>query len=212
MRYVIIGQKDSSQLLVVDTQLMTVTPVDHETVVPSNVRSALAAGNTIVDGIDIAVACSPDDGSRHEVEAYARDHGLELAKRIPVDPFVTVVEKRSFTLKVFLGDALIMLCQVGLGESGKTPATAFTVAEKLEKPNWNRPDGQLIPYGHPENVLGDYFVKFKHPKYQGFGIHGTTDTGSIGKERSMGCIRLLPDDLARYFRIVPRGSQVIVRE
>ncbi|MBN9310110.1 hypothetical protein [Devosia sp.] len=43
---------------------MTVTPVDQETVVPSNVRSALAAGNTIVDGIDIAVAAGQrDDGS-----------------------------------------------------------------------------------------------------------------------------------------------------
>ena len=53
-----------SQLLVVDTQLMTVTPVDQETVVPSNVRSALASGNTIVDGIDIAVAAGQrDDGS-----------------------------------------------------------------------------------------------------------------------------------------------------
>jgi hypothetical protein len=64
MRYVIIGQKDSAQLLVVDTQLMTVTPVDQATVVPSNVRSALAAGNTIVDGIDIAVAAGQrEDGS-----------------------------------------------------------------------------------------------------------------------------------------------------
>lgn len=64
MRYVIIGQKDSAQLLVVDTQLMTVTPVDQETVVPSNVRSALASGNAIVDGIDIAVAAGQrDDGS-----------------------------------------------------------------------------------------------------------------------------------------------------
>ena len=64
MRYVIIGQKDASQLLVVDTQLMTVTSVDQSQVVPSNVRSALAAGNTIVDGIDIAVAAGQrEDGS-----------------------------------------------------------------------------------------------------------------------------------------------------
>ena len=64
MRYVIIGQKDASQLLVVVTQLMTVTSVDQATVVPSNVRSALAAGNTIVDGIDIAVAAGQrEDGS-----------------------------------------------------------------------------------------------------------------------------------------------------
>lgn len=64
MRYVIIGQKDASQLLVVDTQLMTVTAVDQATVVPSNVRSALAAGGSIVDGIDIAVAAGQrEDGS-----------------------------------------------------------------------------------------------------------------------------------------------------
>jgi hypothetical protein len=64
MRYVIFGQKDASQLLVVDTQLMTVTSVDQSTVVPSNVRSALAAGTTIVDGIDIAVAAGQrEDGS-----------------------------------------------------------------------------------------------------------------------------------------------------
>lgn len=64
MRYVIIGQKGSSQLLVVDTQLMTVTPIDQQTVVPSNIQASIAEGNTIVDGIDIAVAAGQrDDGS-----------------------------------------------------------------------------------------------------------------------------------------------------
>ena len=64
MRYVIIGQKDSSQLLVVDTQLMTVTPLDQDTVIPSSVRSAVAGGNSIVDGIDIAIAAGQrEDGS-----------------------------------------------------------------------------------------------------------------------------------------------------
>ena len=64
MRYVIIGQKDSAQLLVVDTQLMTVTPMDQDTVVPSNVRSSIAAGNAIVDGVDIAITAGErEDGS-----------------------------------------------------------------------------------------------------------------------------------------------------
>jgi hypothetical protein len=64
MRYVIIGQKDAEQLLVVDTQLMTVTPVDQATVIPANVRSALQSGNAIVDGVDIAVAAGHrEDGS-----------------------------------------------------------------------------------------------------------------------------------------------------
>ncbi|WP_055046144.1 hypothetical protein [Devosia sp. A16] len=64
MRYVIIGQKDSEQLLVVDTQLMTVTPVDQAAVVPAEVRSALQSGDALVDGINIAVAAgNRADGS-----------------------------------------------------------------------------------------------------------------------------------------------------
>ena len=64
MRYVIIGQKDSEQLLVVDTQLMSVTPVAQDSVVPANVRSALQSGNALVEGIDIAVAAgNRADGS-----------------------------------------------------------------------------------------------------------------------------------------------------
>lgn len=63
MRYVIIGQKDSSQLLVVDTQLMTVTPLDQQSVIPANVRSSIEAGNAIVDGIDIAITADQrEDG------------------------------------------------------------------------------------------------------------------------------------------------------
>lgn len=64
MRYVIIGKKDSEQLLVVDTQLMTVTPVDQAAVVPAEVRSALQSGDALVDGINIAVAAgNRADGS-----------------------------------------------------------------------------------------------------------------------------------------------------
>lgn len=64
MRYVIIGQKGSSELLVVDTQLMTVTPLDQQSVVPANIQSAIADGSTIVDGVNIAVAAGQrDDGS-----------------------------------------------------------------------------------------------------------------------------------------------------
>ncbi|WP_417308371.1 hypothetical protein [Devosia sp.] len=61
MRYVIIGQKGSSELLVVDTQMMTVTPLDQASVVPETVQSALADGGTMYEGIDIAVAAGQRD-------------------------------------------------------------------------------------------------------------------------------------------------------
>jgi len=132
--------------------------------------------------------------------------------RVPVDQLVTVVDKGSFMMKVFLGDLLIRLYHVGLGQDDSTPATEFTVIEKQVDPPWYRPDGKLIPPGAPDNVLGKYFVKFGHPRYQGFGIHGTKDPASIGKTESMGCVRMWPKDLEDYFALVPRGSVVLIRD
>lgn len=64
MRYVLIGQKGSDQVLVVDTQLMTVTPLDSAAVIPENVQTMLDEGGSLVDGIDIAVAANQrEDGS-----------------------------------------------------------------------------------------------------------------------------------------------------
>jgi hypothetical protein len=64
MRYVIIGQKGDQQLLVVDTQLMTVTPLDSSAVLTEEMQSMLADGGALHDGIDVAIAADTrDDGN-----------------------------------------------------------------------------------------------------------------------------------------------------
>lgn len=59
MKYVLIKQTDSSQVLVVDTEQLTVTAIDSGTVLPADVQSAIDAGNTIYRGVDIAVGADP---------------------------------------------------------------------------------------------------------------------------------------------------------
>ena len=50
----------------------------------------------------------------------------------------------------------------------------------------------------------------KHNKdFQSFGIHGTIDPGSIGKDMSMGCIRLLPNDVELIYEVVTQGNSTI---
>lgn len=64
MRYVIIGQKGDQQLLVVDTQQMTVTPLDSSGVLTAEMQSVLASGGALHDGIDVAIAADTrDDGN-----------------------------------------------------------------------------------------------------------------------------------------------------
>jgi LysM repeat protein len=130
--------------------------------------------------------------------------------KIPVAPVRTVIEKNSFLMAVYVGDAIVRLYWIGHGKDGCTPEATFEVAEKQERPDWYV-EGRVIPYGHPDNLLGAYFVKFKHESFTGFGAHGTPDKASIGTMASSGCIRLGDGDIEDYFRIVPRGTKVEIR-
>lgn len=132
--------------------------------------------------------------------------------KIPLEPVKTVVEKRSFLMAVYVGDVILRLYWVGHGADDKTPVATFTVAEVMENPQWDAPDGGHYPPGHPKNILGKWFVKLKHDSHQGFGIHGTVQPETIGTMASMGCVRLRDADIQDYAGLVPRGSLVEVRD
>ena len=131
--------------------------------------------------------------------------------KVPVAPITAVLEKDSYALMVFVGDQLLRLYWVGHGKNDHTPVTEFEVVAKQAKPDWTAPDGNVYPYGHKENVLGEFFIKFGHPQYSGFGAHGTTEPESICTQASMGCIRMFDQDIEELFAVLPRGAKVEVR-
>lgn len=133
--------------------------------------------------------------------------------RVPIGTMKVVVEKSSFTLKLFLDDVLIRIYRVGLGKGGCTPSALFKVKLKQAKPVWYPPGGQPVPHGHPNNPLGDHFIALESPQHQGFGIHGTRaeDRPTIGTLSSEGCIRMYAEDVAELFAFLPVGTEVVVR-
>ena len=130
--------------------------------------------------------------------------------------FTIRVSKSKNTLDLLLGGKLFKRYPVGTGEFGKTPAVEFTLVDKIVEPPWTRPsDGKQIEYGDPENVLGTRWMAIKsddHPELTGFGIHGTWERDSIGKQSSAGCIRLLNEDVEELFDLVPRKTRIIITE
>ena len=42
----------------------------------------------------------------------------------------------------------------------------------------------------------------------GYGIHGTNDESSIGKQLTAGCVRMHNDDVVELYDIVPKGTVV----
>ncbi|QBG46503.1 LysM peptidoglycan-binding domain-containing protein [Verrucomicrobia bacterium S94] len=126
------------------------------------------------------------------------------------------VSKSRNTLDLMAGDKLFKRYPVGTGKFGKTPAIEFKIVDKITEPPWTRfTDGKQIEYGDPENVLGTRWMKIvsdEHPEITGFGIHGTWERDSIGKQSSAGCVRMLNEDVEELFDIVPRKTTVIISD
>jgi lipoprotein-anchoring transpeptidase ErfK/SrfK len=126
------------------------------------------------------------------------------------------VSKSRNELDLLLNGKLFKRYLVGTGKFGKTPVANFTIVDKISEPTWTRPsDNRRIEYGDPENLLGSRWMAIKskeHPELTGFGIHGTWQRDSIGKQSSNGCIRMLNEEVEELFDIVPRGTPVIITE
>lgn len=154
-----------------------------------------------------------DDGTLQILNGIAQPERIQPNQhlKVPLDPILTVVEKRSFTLCVYVGELLLRLYWIGHGAGDKTPLAEFTIGNKQPKPQWTAPDGNVYAYGDPRNILGEYFVSLLASGHQGFGVHGTPEPDTIRTMSSMGCIRMLAPDIAEYFRLVPRGTRLMVR-
>ena len=123
------------------------------------------------------------------------------------------VKKSDFRLWLMAGDRLLLEAPVGLGRDNSTPASVFTVRVRQKDPIWYRRGEPPIPSGDPRNILGSRWLGFKDTdELSGFGIHGTADPSSIGKEESSGCIRMHNQELEVLWDFTPLGTEVEVLE
>jgi len=145
--------------------------------------------------------------------------------KIVKGPFHAVVTKSRFTLDVYLGAAggpgsmFVTSFSVGLGKNDSTPTGLWHAARKLKNPTYYSPRGEgIIAADDPKNPLGEYWIGLSGVDGQAkdkssYGIHGTIEPDSIGREASMGCIRLRNEDVARVYELmVEEKSTVVVRD
>ena len=129
--------------------------------------------------------------------------------RIYQGHFAVTVSKATNELRLSDNGKFFKRYHVGTGEYSKTPVGDFKITTRLANPPWWRADGKTIPFGDPENILGTHWLGLN---VTGYGIHGTWDTNSIGKQATAGCIRLLNDDVAELYTILPVGSPVGIHD
>lgn len=101
----------------------------------------------------------------------------------------------------------------------KTPMGLTKIVDKRANPIWyptesirsehaarGEPLPKWVPAG-PDNPLGEFAMRL------GFGdgtflIHGTNKPAAVGMEVTHGCIRMFPEDIEQFFKVVPVQTPV----
>ncbi|HSW38073.1 MAG TPA: L,D-transpeptidase [Acidobacteriota bacterium] len=96
----------------------------------------------------------------------------------------------------------------------ETPRGHFTVRGKIRNPVWVRPDwsfveeGTAIPRDREDrivsDVLGEYAISFGN----GYFIHGTLYTRTLGSSVTHGCIRVDDETLEKIYTAVKPGTPI----
>jgi lipoprotein-anchoring transpeptidase ErfK/SrfK len=162
-------------------------------------------------------------------EFIARVNGINpdrirLGQKIKIvkGPFHAVVSKKSYRLDLYLPDPsgkmiYIRSYPVGLGQNDSTPIGSWILAKngKATNPSWTDPrDGKFYAADSPDNPLGGYWMRLEGTDdntrgKEGYGIHGTDEQDSVGRQQSLGCIRMRDGDIQELFEMLIDGKSTV---
>jgi lipoprotein-anchoring transpeptidase ErfK/SrfK len=129
--------------------------------------------------------------------------------------YFLAVSRDQKKLRFFVNRKLAKTYQVAIGAIGyETPAGLYEIRNKAVNPAWYVPNkpwagdlaGKVIPPNDPQNPIKARWMGF----YDGAGIHGTADSGSIGSAASHGCIRMRVSDVVQLYDEVPLHTPLYI--
>jgi lipoprotein-anchoring transpeptidase ErfK/SrfK len=130
-------------------------------------------------------------------------------------PAVLVIDRSAFKLTLYKDLKPAKTYPIAVGQIGlETPAGLYTIQNKAENPAWHVPNsdwagdlaGKVIAGDDPANPIKARWMGI----YDGAGIHGTSEDGSIGSAASHGCIRMHIPDVEELYPQVPVGAPVYI--
>jgi lipoprotein-anchoring transpeptidase ErfK/SrfK len=130
-------------------------------------------------------------------EALAADSDSKPARRI----VVSIADRK---LAVMEAGHVVRIFPTAVGAPvSPSPRGSFEIINRLTEPTYYG-FGKVIPPGK-SNPIGTRWMGLS---VKGYGIHGTNDPASIGRNVSHGCIRLRNNEMEQLFEMVSVGDAV----
>ncbi|MEA2448757.1 MAG: L,D-transpeptidase ErfK/SrfK [Thermoleophilaceae bacterium] len=129
-------------------------------------------------------------------------------------PRVIAINRGAFQLTLYDHLKVAKTYTIAVGQQGlETPAGRYNIQDKQIDPSWHVPNsawagslaGKVIPPGPQDPIKARWMGIFN-----GAGIHGTDDIGSLGSAASHGCIRMAIPDVEELFDRVEVGDPVFI--
>jgi lipoprotein-anchoring transpeptidase ErfK/SrfK len=144
-----------------------------------------------------AEALGQDDRANTAKRATSGEQPATAARRI----VVSIPDRK---LALIEDGRVVKVYRVAVGaEVSPSPTGALTIVHRVSQPTYYRP-GIVIPPGK-SNPLGTRWIGLSTP---GYGIHGTNQPESVGRNASHGCIRMRNRDVEDLFERVRAGDAV----
>ncbi|MBX9737470.1 MAG: L,D-transpeptidase family protein [Phycisphaerales bacterium] len=171
------------------------------------------------------------------INAMPNANSLRVGQRLKVVrmPIHVVVHKKDYRMDLYAGPPVaptpgktgpdgqeegwvyLRSITVGLGESNGTPEGLFIVRpkSKLINPRWVNPrTGEVFEADNPKNPIGEHWIGLDGAdentrRFTGYGIHGTIDTDSVGRQMSMGCVRMNAEDVRLVWELLVDGVSAV---
>jgi len=152
-------------------------------------------------------------------KALRADMRLKLAH----GPFDGEVIKADYRFNIYTGTGseriMVASFPCGVGTNDSTPVGTFKVraGSKLIDPEWCNPrTGEKFKSNDPKNPIGERWIGLQGTtpdtaKFTGYGIHGTVEPQSIGKQMSMGCVRLGDAEVQVVYELIGESSTIVIR-
>ncbi len=121
-----------------------------------------------------------------------------------------LVNKSYHLLFVLKENTITDVVPVSIGKGGEseTPTGNFTIVSIVHNPKWYFNGKVYPPYiEDPENGLGVCWIGISLPSY---GIHGTNEPLSPGRNRSHGCVRMNNSDILKISKESFIGESVTI--
>jgi lipoprotein-anchoring transpeptidase ErfK/SrfK len=148
--------------------------------------------------------------------------GIQVIK----GPVHAQIDKSDYRMDLFVEDPdgiriYLKSYTVGLGEFDSTPVGKWIVKPGSKVgpanggPSWVNPrTGERYDRNDPNIPIGEYWMALEGiddntRDRKGYGIHATNDPESIGRQESMGCIRMRDDDVDQVFYTLFEGSSIV---